>query len=145
MDAARKMFEQLDQDGSGSLQREAIAELVANLFPEMSEEKVAEAFGEMDDDSSGQVDIDQFSAWWTVQKANRGADIEARMQVAQAQMKRLKGSPRPKAYESVGEMLDSARGIVFQSILKEQQHIDGHFAFRLRLYFTHCKEMFKNK
>ena len=53
---------------------------------------VAEAFGEMDDDSSGQVDIDQFSAWWTVQKANRGADIEARMQVAQAQMKRLKGS-----------------------------------------------------
>ena len=27
----------------------------------------------------------------------------------------------------------------------DAQHIDGQFAFRLRLYFTHCKDMFKNK
>ena len=40
---ARTMFEHSDQDGSDSLQREAIAELVAKLFPEMSEQQVAEA------------------------------------------------------------------------------------------------------
>ena len=27
----------------------------------------------------------------------------------------------------------------------QANHIEGQFAFRLRLYFTHCKDMFKNK
>lgn len=114
----RTMFGQLDEGSSGALDFVAIRSLMVELFPEMTEEEQVAAFEEMDDDSSGMVEFDEFAVWWEQQKLKSGSEMESRMKQVQARLRSSQSRVCPKAYADVAEMLDSARGVVFQSILE---------------------------
>lgn len=84
----------------------------------MTEDEQIAAFDEIDDDHSGVVEYDEFALWWEHQKLKSGSEMESRMKLVQARLKGSQTRVCPKAYADVGEMLDSARGVVFQSILE---------------------------
>lgn len=114
----RAMFDQLDEDGSGVLDFVQIRKLMVELFPEMTEDEQIAAFDVIDDDNSGEVEYDEFAVWWEQQQLKAGSEMEERMRQVQARLNSSKARVCPKAYDDVGEMLDSARGVVFQSILE---------------------------
>lgn len=60
----RKMFKEIDTDGSGYLDRDEIKALTVRLGIDFSEADLDEAMAEMDDDGSGEVDFDEFALWW---------------------------------------------------------------------------------
>ena len=64
----RTLFEKIDADGGGSLDRKEVAmlskELGDNLASAFSKKKSAEAFAEMDPDGDGEVTFDEFRNWW---------------------------------------------------------------------------------
>lgn len=65
MPLARVMFDGLDVDGSGDLDRDEVSQLAYNLGLELSPEGQAEMFDKMDADGSGEIDFDEFFAWYT--------------------------------------------------------------------------------
>ena len=58
------LFTKVDTDGSGKLRRGEVATLARELGLELSEAELDQAMSEMDDDSSGDVDYEEFSSWW---------------------------------------------------------------------------------
>ena len=62
---SRAMFDALDADGSGELDRDESRQLMDQLFPLMSDEDFASAFAQIDADGDGEVSFDEFAAWWT--------------------------------------------------------------------------------
>ena len=40
----------------------------------------------MDDDGSGEVDFEEFAAWWKAELKEKGAELEARMREVREQM-----------------------------------------------------------
>ena len=64
LERARRIFEGIDLDRSGELDRNEIRELGAQLGAEMTDEELQSAMDEMDADGSGEVDLDEFLAWW---------------------------------------------------------------------------------
>jgi|EP01049_Picozoa_sp_SAG25_P007114 hypothetical protein len=63
-----ELFQQFDVDGSGSVDAEEISALCRRLGVEMSEEQLDAAMLSMDKDGSGEVDYNEFLAWWTSEK-----------------------------------------------------------------------------
>ena len=66
----KQIFDMIDDDGSGLLDREEVA-LLMEFFSgedEVSEKEIDKAMGDMDDDGSGEVDFPEFLEWWK----NRG-------------------------------------------------------------------------
>ena len=61
----RAVFNRIDVDGSGALDRSEITDL-AMFFQEepMTEEQLDKAMAEMDEDGSGEVEFDEFLSWW---------------------------------------------------------------------------------
>ena len=114
----RAMFDQLDEEGSGSLDFIAIRQLMVDLFPEMSDDQMIAAFEEIDDDRGGTVDYDEFAAWWEHQQLKAGVEMAERMRQVQERLKTHKARVCPNAYVDVADMLDAARSVVFQSILE---------------------------
>lgn len=84
------MFDRIDDDGSGLLDRGETKELMVQLFPGLSDAEFDEAFATMDDDGSGEVDFDEFSAWWEAELKEKGAELEARMREVQEKIKMKK-------------------------------------------------------
>ena len=61
----REMFEELDEDGSGSLDHGEVAKLAERLGrPPMDEETLEKAMAMMDEDGNGTIDFLEFLAWW---------------------------------------------------------------------------------
>jgi len=60
----QNMFEKTDVDGSGQLDKEEVSELCVNLGLNISEEQVTQVMAVMDADGSGEVDFDEFFAWY---------------------------------------------------------------------------------
>ena len=60
----RKLFNQIDSDGSGLLDLDEIAKLAALLGVKLTPEQQEAAMQEMDGDGSGEVDFDEFWQWW---------------------------------------------------------------------------------
>ena len=62
--AARQYFDDVDEDGSGYLDREELRQLSVSLGYEMADAALTIAMKEMDDDDSGEVDFTEFYEWF---------------------------------------------------------------------------------
>jgi hypothetical protein len=60
----RELFLVLDTDGSDSLKRGEVAELVRHLGKRLDDAALDAALAEMDKDGSGSVEYDEFVTWW---------------------------------------------------------------------------------
>lgn len=60
----RKMFDQIDDDGSGTLSVDEIPKLARMLGIKLTPEQTEQALKEMDDDASGSVDFEEFFQWF---------------------------------------------------------------------------------
>lgn len=61
---AKKLFTQLDADGSGYLDVDEVENLARMLGVQANEGEVRTAFEEMDDDGNGEISFEEFSSWW---------------------------------------------------------------------------------
>eukprot|EP01048_Picozoa_sp_COSAG05_P003994 COSAG05_NODE_199_length_14500_cov_458.233456_3_plen_340_part_00 len=79
----RDLFNSADADGSGILDRDEVAAVLAELGCQLTRAELDKAMAELDTDGSGEVDYDEFSKWWRTKEANqvmgikRPADEEA--------------------------------------------------------------------
>ena len=68
----REVFERLDEDGSGYLDRreidQAAGQLGGSLGVLMTAEEQEKAFRKMDPDGDGQVTFAEFEVWWKVRQ-----------------------------------------------------------------------------
>jgi len=64
--AMKDLFDEVDCDGNGSLDREEVARFIRKLKPTkfMSADQIAEVMAEMDTDGDGSVTFEEFAAWW---------------------------------------------------------------------------------
>lgn len=60
----RKLFKQLDADGSGALDRDEVKMLAAAGGKALSQRQLSDAMAQMDKDGSGEVDYEEFEQWW---------------------------------------------------------------------------------
>ena len=61
---AHILFNEMDADGSGSLDRGEIEHLCERLGKKMTSEQIDAAMVEMDEHKNGSVDADEFVHWW---------------------------------------------------------------------------------
>ena len=73
---AERHFEDIDEDGSGFLDRHEIKRLAYMLGQELGDHEVNGAMKEMDTSGTGEVSFDDYYAWYSAQKAQElaGAD-----------------------------------------------------------------------
>lgn len=60
----QELFNVIDTDDSGFLDKTEVKELASVLGLELSEKELDEAFQEMDSNNNDRVDLDEFEAWW---------------------------------------------------------------------------------
>lgn len=60
----RALFEEMDEDGSGTLDKDEIRILAKRLGKKLTNAKLDAAMAEMDADGNGDVDFDEFLSWW---------------------------------------------------------------------------------
>ena len=58
-----QLFAHIDVDGSGTLEREEIAAMSKELGNDLTERELDLAMAAMDEDGSGGVDLEEFTAW----------------------------------------------------------------------------------
>jgi hypothetical protein len=68
----RRLFESIDSDGSGLLDRAEVQLLAEQLGATLSTAEMDEAMREMDEDGSGEVDFEEFAEWFTAAKQATG-------------------------------------------------------------------------
>eukprot|EP01044_Picomonas_judraskeda_P000345 COSAG03_NODE_15_length_22165_cov_72.809934_14_plen_584_part_00 len=68
-DEVRAVFKSIDLDDNGTLERDELRTAAERLGQAMNEEELDAAMLEMDNDGSGEVDYDEFLAWWDRRKA----------------------------------------------------------------------------
>lgn len=61
----KELFDAIDTDGSGFLDRTEVGELASTLGIDLSEMDLDTAFQEMDLNSNGRVDLKEFEVWWS--------------------------------------------------------------------------------
>ena len=80
MDAVRKAFDDADTDGNGSLDKEELGDLMGNLMDSApTAEGLDAVFNLLDLDGSGDVDFEEFTAWWKSGGGN--VDINTKIQM----------------------------------------------------------------
>jgi calmodulin len=60
----QKLFDIVDKDGSGLIDKEEMAHLLISLGKTLSKEEINLGFAKLDMDSSGHIDFDEFYAWY---------------------------------------------------------------------------------
>jgi len=71
---AKVMFEEMDQDGSNSLDYEEVRQLTRNLGLHLDEDELQETYQDMDQDGGG-VDFDEFFIWYVAYVAINGSPL----------------------------------------------------------------------
>jgi Ca2+-binding EF-hand superfamily protein len=102
----REVFDIVDADHGGSLDRDEVATL-ADFFGDtsMTEAQIDEAMAEMDDDGSGEVDFEEFRLWYHGRDARRLAKQEAeKKEKAQAEEKIKPMARAVKPQERTGDV-----------------------------------------
>jgi hypothetical protein len=75
----RRLFHEMDTDGSATLDAGEVSELARRLGAPMSKAGLRRAMEKMDFDSSGEVDEDEFISWWRAERTSKlGRLINAR-------------------------------------------------------------------
>lgn len=59
-----QVFRDVDEDESGSIERDELKTLGTLLGKRLTEKELDEAMNDMDTDKGGQVDVEEFKAWW---------------------------------------------------------------------------------
>jgi len=70
--STRRIFDEFDRDGSGSIDREEFQQLCFRLGEPMTSEQVGEAMSSIDKDRNGTIDYDEFELWWDTPEKNVG-------------------------------------------------------------------------
>lgn len=87
-DDLKNVFDMIDADGSGALDREEIAKLIHYFQDDVpSETEVSDAMAFMDRDGSGQVEFGEFLWWW--RERNAGEDIVQATQNIQSHFRKV--------------------------------------------------------
>jgi hypothetical protein len=68
----RAAFALFDADSSGTIDENELRELAAQLGASMSADDVRAVMHEIDVDGSGEIDVEEFTAWWTKDAKARG-------------------------------------------------------------------------
>lgn len=61
----RKLFDIVDEDGSGVIDRIEMTHLLSSLGKSLSTQEVDDGFAKLDKDSSGTIDFDEFYSWYS--------------------------------------------------------------------------------
>ena len=61
---ARYTFEKYDKDGNGTLDASELQAFLSALGADFTEAEMLEAFAQLDTDSGGTIDKEEFIAWW---------------------------------------------------------------------------------
>eukprot|EP00941_MAST-03F_sp_MAST-3F-sp1_P003921 g3921.t1 len=83
----RDIFDELDADGSGSLDKSEVSQLAAKMGEKltgpfgMGSGKLNKAFSEMDTDGSGVVSFEEFAHWWTINHPPENLSVEERVRM----------------------------------------------------------------
>lgn len=97
-DFLRGLFDDIDEDGSGVLDRGEIAELARKLLGKpLTKREIDAAMEEMDGDGNGEIDFEEFRDWWHAAKEKNSSLVSAMneryekaMKVAQAAARKEK-------------------------------------------------------
>ena len=60
----KRLFDGIDVDGNGSLDSEEMKQLFKDLGLELTQDQVATVMSRIDADGSGEIDFDEFFAWY---------------------------------------------------------------------------------
>ena len=72
----QKVWDRVDEDGSGALDRDEVAKVLIQMGFEGTGKKVLDAaMAEMDEDGSGEVDFEEFAAWFLKQDKDKQLNI----------------------------------------------------------------------
>lgn len=74
----RELFDDMDEDGGGSLDMDEIRSLARSLGSRLSQKELDAAMAEMDEDGGGSADFHEFYQWWCSEKKTSlaGADTD---------------------------------------------------------------------
>ena len=72
----QKVWERVDEDGSGTLDRGEVSKVLIQMgFGGTGKKVLDAAMAEMDEDGSGEVDYEEFTAWFMKQDADKQANV----------------------------------------------------------------------
>eukprot|EP01043_Picozoa_sp_COSAG02_P052569 COSAG02_NODE_5683_length_4131_cov_2.397817_2_plen_785_part_00 len=119
-DVVRRLFDKMDADGSGGLDRNEVANLAKTLGAEVeSEADLDAAMALMDADGNGCVDYEEFKAWYQ-QFVSEQADAASQADAMQSGMRKFINTLSPKKRREKQEMaVDADRSVartIFDSI-----------------------------
>jgi Ca2+-binding EF-hand superfamily protein len=77
MEAVKNLFDTLDDDSSGSLNRDKVTQLAKSLGAALSKQDINAAMAEMDTDGNDEVDFFEFYGWWV--GAEQGVLAQAKL------------------------------------------------------------------
>jgi Ca2+-binding EF-hand superfamily protein len=64
-DELRREFQRFDADANGRIDEQEFSALVRSLGVNLSENRIAVAFGAIDIDASGSIEFGEFCSWWS--------------------------------------------------------------------------------
>ena len=74
----RALFDDIDEDGGGTLDREEVGQLLARLSDvPVAEDDLSSAMQALDADGDGSVDFEEFLHWWQLVRQERGGSVWA--------------------------------------------------------------------
>jgi hypothetical protein len=76
-EAIKDLFFETDNDGSGLLDRSEVKQLAIMLGQKLNSKELDIAMAEIDKDGSGEVDFDEFFAWWVSDKEESALQTKA--------------------------------------------------------------------
>ena len=91
----RKLFQEIDLDGSGALDRTEVTALIRQMGQSLKKEEVDAAMLAMDADGSGEVDFNEFKDWWL---SSAGSSGKFAAMVADAAQSRFDATGLPKMW-----------------------------------------------
>ena len=98
-----ELFNEIDADGGGTLDRQEIKQLADKLGVAMTKRELDQAMAEMDKDGGGEVDFEEFAEWWREQEGKKSALMSALNDRWSAALKRVQERKRAEQEQSETE------------------------------------------
>lgn len=115
----RALWDELDEDGSGTMEMEEIQRLSHRLHMPLTHTELVEAMRKMDADGSGAVEYEEFKAWWKEFSDNHDVQVHRQQQVGGRQ------SPSQSLDEIEFQVWLSRHGLKdFSRTFKAEGHTD---------------------
>ena len=114
------LFEEIDEDGSGTLDRDEIALCARKMGQPLSEDALDAAMKEMDEDGNGSVDFAEFYSWFKTLKTKGGGGGFSRIATMRADyyFACIKGDG---SHREIGDELDAMEAMQDKVDERKQQ------------------------